>query len=246
MELNYKLLYEANRVYGEIYGKYNVAWIRSNKTQWDKLYELSGAIIEKQVLKFLNEFGCRIPVTDAVIEGIRKAHLATIPYIDALRNEVLWDLDLDEEIMIYSQKHTLGQTICAVFDAFSNIGYRFSHVAASKLLHRVNPFIFMMWDNGIISHYGVRKNSEDYVYRFLPLMKDKLNQVIQSYMDDFNMDRAETVKWLNSYKKHKTLLKLLDEYNWLHTRSMIPSRGTQSDSFEICVQPTRLYPSTFD
>jgi hypothetical protein len=78
-----------------------------------------------------------------------------------------------------------------------------------------------MWDNGIIEHYKVRKNSYGYVYEFLPLMKEKLNQVIISYMEEFNVSRTEATKQLNNYKKQKTLLKLLDEYNWLYTRSMI-------------------------
>jgi len=240
MGINYNVLYEANRIYGEKYKKYNVSWINAQRIQWNKLNELSDLIIEKVVLKYLNGFGCRIQITDEVTQGIKKAHLTTVPYIDALRNEALWDLDLDEEIMIYNQKQTLGQTIYAVFDAFTNIGYHFSHVAASKLLHQINPFIFMMWDNGIIGHYGVRKNSEDYVYRFLPLMKEKLNRVIQSYMDDFNVDRTEAVAQLNSYRRHKTVLKLLDEYNWLIIRKLIPASCEQSAASEINIQPTSL------
>ena len=81
----------------------------------------------------------------------------------------------------------------------------------------------MIWDNGIIGHYGLLKNCEGYVYKFLPLMKEKLNQVIQSYMNDFSVDRTEAVAQLNSYRKHKTVLKLLDEYNWLIIRKLIPA-----------------------
>ena len=226
MELNYKILFEANRVYGEKYKRYNVSWKKPQKTQWNNLYESSDLLVKKQVLKFLNEFGCRIPVTKVVIQGIKKAHLASIPYIDALRNESLCDLNFDLDVVIYDKAFTLGQTIYAVFDFFSNIGHRFSHVAASKLLHQVNPHVFMMWDNGITKHYGVRKNSEDYVYKFLPLMKEKLNQVVHTYMNDFNVNRIEAITKLNNYRDNKTLLKLLDEYNWLLTRSMMPKEDS--------------------
>ena len=145
MGINYKMIYEANKIYGEKYKKYNVAWINAQRIQWNKLNELSDLIIEKEVLKYLNGLGCRIQITDEVTQGIKNAHLATIPYIDAIRNEDLWNLELDKEIVIYNQQTTLGHSIYAVFDTFSNIGHHFSHVAASKLLHQINPFIFMMW-----------------------------------------------------------------------------------------------------
>ena len=76
MGINYKVLYEANRMYGEKYKKYNVAWINAQRIQWNKFNELSDLIIEKEVLKYLNRFGCRIQITDEVTQGIKKAHLS--------------------------------------------------------------------------------------------------------------------------------------------------------------------------
>ena len=221
MKLNYNKLYESNKIYGIKYGKYNRAWMEAQKIQWNLLYDLPDSAIRNDVLNFLNKFGCRIHINSEVIQGIKIAHRDTIPYIDALKNENLWNLKMDKEIIIYNKNFIHDNVIYTIFDAFSNIGHRFSHVAASKLLHQINPFIFMMWDNGIIKHYEIKKNSNDYVYKFLPLMKEKLNQFIKSYMEELNINRDKAIIQLNKYKKHKTILKLLDEYNWLHNRSLI-------------------------
>lgn len=72
-----------------------------------------------------------------------------------------------------------------------------------------------MWDTKIAKAYNVSKTPTGYTYEFLPIMEEKANQVITSYMEDFNTNRDEAIFKLNSYKPHKTLVKLLDEFNWV-------------------------------
>ena len=72
-----------------------------------------------------------------------------------------------------------------------------------------------MWDNNIMKAYGVKGTPRDYVFHFLPLMKEFSNQVIESYSKDLDVTREEAIDTLNKYRPDKTLVKLLDEYNWI-------------------------------
>ncbi len=63
-----------------------------------------------------------------------------------------------------------------------------------------------------------------YVNDFILMMNEKLNQVLDSYTLDKNVIRDEAVEQLNSYKKDKTMVKLLDEYNWINSTYVKRSR----------------------
>lgn len=76
----------------------------------------------------------------------------------------------------------------------------------------------MMWDNAIIANNGIKKNSLSYVYEYLPKMKTTLNHIIESCMEDYALDRDEVILRLNNIQQGKTMLKILDEYNWIITR----------------------------
>ena len=218
--INYKDIFEASGLFVSLPNNFNKEWIHAKKfVDWANLGLLSDKEIMNRVVKFLNQWSSHIKKDINVVKGIKSAHQESKIYIDALLNENLWDLDLSKRIMVQGTPSETSDVIYRVFKRFRDIGYHLREVATSKLLHHIQPNLFIMWDNKIMNAYGVKKTPEDYVYTFMPYMKDKANEVINSYVKDFGVSREEALEKLNAYKTHKTLVKLLDEYNWIQYTS---------------------------
>ncbi|MBU0962944.1 MAG: hypothetical protein KKD48_03510 [Nanoarchaeota archaeon] len=77
----------------------------------------------------------------------------------------------------------------------------------TKLMHGMNPNLFVMWDKGICIHYGFYSNSKGYMH-FMKLMQDKIQQVLKEH------NKEEIIK-----ETGVSLPKLIDEYNWLNFRT---------------------------
>jgi hypothetical protein len=93
---------------------------------------------------------------------------------------------------------------------------------ASKILHLLNSQVFVMWDTAIIDFYGGKPDGEGYI-EFLAQMKDFAEQ-LQPHLDKINKKADELrTKAKAIYGKEicssKTLAKLIDECNWIETRS---------------------------
>ena len=216
--LEYNELIKANKEYRQKHSRYEKPYRQARKIDWNVIYQFTNSEIRNKVLYYLNKFGCRININLDVVDGIRNAHKKSIPFIDALRNQTLLDINFNKVILIYCTKFKFSEIIATVFHNFSSIGHRFSHVASSKLLHQINPNLFMMWDNAIISTLNLGKKPNDYAEEYLPRMKNLLNQMIQRQMDSQQITRQEAINQLDNIQQNKTPPKLLDEYLWIKTR----------------------------
>jgi hypothetical protein len=220
--ISYQELLDAAQIFEEDAVADNDAWMFARKfVDWKNLYDLPNSEVKRKVIGFLNKWHCRLPVSDELAEGIKDAHKQMIPFLAALENETLEDFDFQKEKEIEGKKISNEEILTKVFDCFSNIGNKFKGVAASKLLSLINPNLFVMWDTPICQAYGIRSPTEPY-YRdkmyvpdFFPLMKQKGNSVILSYMEEHNCSRKEAIEGINNLKKGRPLAKLLDEYNWV-------------------------------
>jgi len=108
---------------------------------------------------------------------------------------------------------TIEDKVIEVFNKISsvdNIGPTFS----SKILHLLIPNLFIMWDREIAREFGVQMNSGGYV-NFLKMCKSIYKKLSEKYKEQ-GVDNP-TAYLLSKFKK--PLTKLLDEYNWLYTRS---------------------------
>jgi len=99
----------------------------------------------------------------------------------------------------------------------------------------INPSLFVMWDNSICKVCGVKRGPVEYVYGFIQLMKRKTNEIIESYIEDKKCNREQAVAALNQFRPLKTLVKVLDEYNYMkYTRGFqgqsIATRATRASS----------------
>ena len=216
-KITYKDIFEANNLFEKSERAYNQDWVSAHRfIDWDNLYLLSDREVMTRVIKFLNRWKSRIKKDYRAVEAIKNAHKNSIIYIKAIENESLWDLNYDKEFHINNDFYKLLEVIFIIFNRFRDIGYHIRETAATKLLHHINSKLFIMWDRKIAEAYKVKRTPYNYVYEFLPIMNEKINQVIDSYIQDLHINRNEAINALNSYRPYKTLIKLLDEYNWIN------------------------------
>jgi hypothetical protein len=91
---------------------------------------------------------------------------------------------------------------------------------SSKALHILNPSFFAMWDDAIRRKgYGCSETEEGY-FNFLLRSQKEIKEILETYVNDYgksnNTSKELSQRIYSPYKGHtKTLLKLLDEYNWV-------------------------------
>jgi len=221
-QVSYQEIIDASNVFEEDPVADNEAWIWARKfVDWKNLYNLPNKDVKYKVIGFLNKWHCRLPVNDVLAEKIKHAHLQALPYIIALEDETLEDFEYEKRKEIEGKQYSDEEVLTKVFECFSNIGCNFRGVAASKLLSLINPNLFVMWDIPICQTYGIKSPSEPYnrdkryVSEFFPLMKQKANDAIVSYIEDKKCSRKEAIDAINNFKKWRPIAKLLDEYNWV-------------------------------
>ena len=105
----------------------------------------------------------------------------------------------------------------------SGVGY--SPVAAGKVLNLLAPAMFPLWDQGIKKAYGYSRTGLSGTRDYLPFigkMQDCCRDLVGQYKAGHGLLNAETAEsdLINECLKasgatyHKTLLKLVDEYNY--------------------------------
>lgn len=228
-KITYEELFKAAETFGKTPEAGGDAWISARIfIDRENLLNLQTKEVRRRVIGFLNKWHCRLPVSDELAENIREAYRKSIPLLEALENETLENFEFEKRIDIKGEEYTNRQVLLEVFMNFCNIRYtralstcNLSGVCASKLLSLINPGLFVMWDTPICEAYAIKASSEprardkQYVPEFFPLMKQKANDAIDSYMKDKKCSRNEAIKAINSFRKWRPLAKLLDEYNWV-------------------------------
>jgi hypothetical protein len=224
-KITYQELFDASEIFGENPEARSEYWIKARRfVDWKNLHNLPTVEIIERVIKLLNNWGCYLYTEEKnypkMAERIKEAYRKSIPFLKALENETLEDLDFEKKTDIDGKEYANEEILQKVFADFCQVGYKFKGVAASKVLSLINPHLFVMWDITICVKYGIRSPSDpnvrdkQYVPDFISVMKKKANDVIDSYMKDKKCTREEAVKAINNFREWRPLAKLLDEYNW--------------------------------
>jgi hypothetical protein len=129
----------------------------SRRDIWDNLSTISEAATRDVVLKFLNQWGCRIPLDslDHLSRALRDSYLYLIPF-EGLEVHNFMNCT-DEWLMLDSLEN--------LFNHFSEVdcgSRRFGFTATSKLLHMIKPDLFVMCDARIRLKYGCVGNDSGY------------------------------------------------------------------------------------
>lgn len=167
-------------------------------------------VTDEIITGFLNKWGCRLARNnhDFLAKRIKEASVQIKEDLQGLNGAKLIDLDLDRS----------GNAITRCYQAMVGIGQGFSHTAASKLLHMINPELFVMWDRPMrMSYkedYAIREDAAGYL-DFMKKMQEGLQKVLKSFPDSKEGCPAEFLANKLGITTHKTLVKHLDEYNWI-------------------------------
>jgi hypothetical protein len=128
-----------------------------------------------------------------------------------LKGKSLLDINLDDE-----------EIEDAIEKAYSSAEVKYiGATAISKILHLLNPELFVMWDYDIRRKYKVAGSAADYL-KFLKLVKREVEGAIgEATKSGCNKEEfvEKICRELPSNKlgpkySRKTLAKLIDEYNW--------------------------------
>ncbi|MEM3385698.1 MAG: hypothetical protein QXE78_09250 [Nitrososphaeria archaeon] len=111
----------------------------------------------------------------------------------------------------------------AIKEAYNSVRVKYvGATAISKILHLLNPEVFVIWDEGIRKKYKVAGSVIGYI-EFLRKVKGELEEALQEEALKSGFSKKEIAERicteylsnkLGPEYNRKTLAKLIDEYNW--------------------------------
>jgi hypothetical protein len=171
-------------------------------------------VLNELITGFLNRWGCRLPKTLETAMAIKSNLVRGADAVLALSHDNLLEVDLS------NARTAKSDLIAETYDKLRTVR-RVGPTTASKILHVLNPALFVMWDTAIRKHYSALlgkklSGGEDYV-AFLGHMQ-KLGQSVArdlSSQQVFTENVETRLSRQLGYDPPLTLAKLLDEYNWV-------------------------------
>ena len=156
------------------------------------------------LLSFANGWSSRM---QCKVEDVQWALEEIQSYLNTLKGKTILDVCLDEGTR---------ELICRSFKVLAGCNRKGRNEAtgASKILHIINPELFVMWDGAIRGGYGFggKYEGEQYV-DFLRRTQRLANYAICQIEKECGIPREEAIKLLKC-ERH-TLAKTLDEYKFM-------------------------------
>jgi hypothetical protein len=158
----------------------------------------------------------RLPkeVRDNLENDILEAYMKTRLELEKLKGERLENLHLNDD--------ELKETIKRIFLEFSS-KKSIEFTGASKILHVLNPFVFMMWDNSIRDAYhklhtnNHKSGSPECYLEFLKQSQEIIKTILckRSEDDIWNAHLTFIDKdFMMTFSFRESMLKMLDECNY--------------------------------
>ena len=111
--------------------------------------------------------------------------------------------------------------ILVCFEELAEFSDYYYSTAASKILHTINPNLFVMWDRKIrkcrkVSGMGLGR---EYVHVFLLKMQRIADEAIKQVEAQEGLSREVAIKCFTEHCKYNnSLAKIIDEYNFVISR----------------------------
>ena len=176
------------------------------------------------LLSFANGWSSRMQCN---VEDVQWALEEIQSYLNTLKGKTILDVCLDEGTR---------ELICRSFKVLAGCNRKGRNEAtgASKILHIINPELFVMWDGAIRTGYicKLEKKKEVWIWytQFLQEMQRLAKQAVHEIMENDKKCSCKTAIASLTGCKH-TLAKALDEYNFMkYTKTCGPVWKAESES----------------
>jgi len=184
--------------------------------------------IKEQIIKgFLNRWKCRIPNTTLQTANALQTTLRNlVPHLQVLDVLTIVNVDFTRRVNVDNNPLTISQVIEYCYTKVRKMGCKFGATATSKLLHIMQPKLFIMWDREILRHYNdknpqISDSGQGYC-AYLERMQQIANQISINFQNanlnparQTNQDSATYLSTQMNYNPPKTLAKYLDEFNFI-------------------------------
>lgn len=172
------------------------------ETKYFLAFDQKTHMIERAKI-IVNKWGkCRVHIDD------KKLRNALRVFNKKYKSVLDWKLS---ELLLWEQH----DTIVEIFNNFVDV---VKYTGTSKLLHILNPEFFMIWDVKVRHRYGCSENAEGY-FNFLYRSQKEIKEMLNSYKEDYGATKEISQRIYEG--KTKTILKLLDEYNYAYEKGWI-------------------------
>jgi len=229
--MNLEDLINGFKYYNETYPHWNIgyqSWRKRGGNYWLHLESLDESHIRHHVLRFLNEWLCRVSYDSA--SSLKLALEKSANLYLALTDESLVTIDFDAIKNVDGQSLSNAQIIEKIMRNFQEVQPKFGTVPASKLMHMAIPDLFVMWDTDIKKKYKIpsyysSNHALSYV-EFLKLAQLQINHAIIDCMNKNNINRQDAILHIKESDDNLTLSRILDKYNF----------GIRDGKLETCIQ----------
>lgn len=219
-ELTFERLARASRWYRDN-TRFNDSYVRLlgmdsflNKLRTRPNELTSEDVLNELITGFLNRWRCRVPKTPETARAIRSRLIRVAGAISALAADNLLHVDLSYGAT--ARRNLIAETY-EILQTVDRVG----PTTASKILHILNPALFVMWDRAIRQHYSAllgrsRYGEADYV-AFLAHMQEMAESVVGDFSCRHGSGQSAE-SYLSAHlglDRPVTLAKFLDEYNWV-------------------------------
>lgn len=174
---------------------------RAEEFQLDKAYKELILPIKNplenvdSIIEFVRKWNRRVPI------GKNKDKIRGV--VISLKKEFETIKHCNLEDFVFTPENI--EIIKGIFDELSTTVLKFT--GTTKLMHGMNPNLFVMWDKGICIHYGFYPNSTGYIH-FMRRMQEEIQEILKYH------SKKEIIR-----DTGVSLPKLIDEYNWLNFRT---------------------------
>ena len=172
---------------------------------------VTSASISKYLINFLNQWRCQLADSEVMAERIREAIAGLTKSLRRFDTVTLLSIDM-------SAHKSLIKQMAAQLDDVHGLG----PTCTAKILHVLNPAVFVPWDKPIREAFWKYNHSRWYE-DFLEYTQRAARDVRADFKSFSSTDEPEVyLSRKLGYSPSKTLAKFLDEFLWIKITKKMP------------------------
>lgn len=177
--------------------------------------------VVRRIIEFLQDYGCHTPKNSNLVSRLKKTLQESTSYLQALNSLEITTICFDNTLCLQGTVQGIREIIQNIYNKFIAIEH-IGPTASTKILHILQPRLFVMWDKAIYDEYHnifpqVSASAKGYC-TFLEKVKVLANHINQEFNNLVINTKQTPADYLSDklkIKPPKTLAKYLDEYNWV-------------------------------